>query len=185
MKGKELNFKVYILIIFSVAFLISPNAWATPSADFLYGETNLGGGLWKYDYTLYNISNPSTDLGYDLFSVAIDFQPLATFTLLSIPIGWDAISGAGFAEAFSLNPGTPPIGADIAPGTSLSGFSFQFDYQAGNLPFLAYLINTNDPANPIAYAGNTAPVPEPATFLLLASGLAGLGYLRGRKLFKA
>lgn len=184
---QSISLKTLSILVFMAAILsfTSGTSLAIPSANFLYYETNLGASLWRYDYTLYNTSDPIIDLGYDLYYVAIEFAPAATFTLLSLPTGWDKNTGSGFAEAFSINPGTPPIGKDIAPGTSLTGFSFQFDYQAGNLPFLAYLTNPNDPSNPIPFSGNTAPVPLPATFILLASGLVGLGFLRGRKLFKS
>ena len=173
-----------LLFVFAFVCFYIGSSLATPSASFLYYETDLGSGLWRYDYTFFNTSDPVIDAGYDLYSVAMDFDPIATFTLLSLPHGWDYITGVGFVATESLNPGTPPFGTDIAPGASLAGFSFQFDYRAGDLPFLAVLTNPVDPANPVPYSGTTTtPVPEPATLIFLASVLAGIGYLRGRKLF--
>lgn len=169
---------IFIILLFGI---FNGTALSVPSASFLYSETNLGGGSWQYDYTLYNTS---IDLGFDLYEVAIDFSTSATFTVVSLPSGWDANTGSGFIDTFSLNQGTPPDGTDIAPGASLSGFSFQLDYQAGNLPFLAYLTDPNNP-DPFSFIGNTAAaVPEPATLFLLVGGLAGLSYFRKKRLFR-
>jgi len=41
---------------------------------------------------------------YDFF---IFFDETEIFTGLSLPSGWNGIDGAGFAEAFSINPGAP------------------------------------------------------------------------------
>ncbi len=69
---------------------------------------------------------------------------------------------------------------DIAPGSSLSGFSFVFDYQAGALPFDVAFVNPSDPSNPAMFSGTSAPVPEPSIMLLLGAGLARLVGLRKR-----
>lgn len=76
--------------LFVVVFLCSyaGSSSAVPSANFLYTETSLGGGLWQYDYTLFNTSDPILDAGFDVFDVTIDFNPAAAFTLLSLPVGW-------------------------------------------------------------------------------------------------
>lgn len=181
----SVSLKTSLLAFFLVASIFSyaELSSAVPSADFLYSETDLGGGLWQYNYTLFNTSDPVLDAGLDVFDVTIDFSPGATFTLLSLPAGWSEIDGAGFTETFSLNPGEPPAGTDIAPGTSLNGFSFQFDYQAGDLPFLAFLTNQDGP-DPIPFNGTTSSVPEPGTLILLGSGLAGVGVFRNRQLFR-
>ena len=45
-----------ILVSLILLLLITPvYVMAIPSAEFLYTESDLGGGWWKYDYTLLNI----------------------------------------------------------------------------------------------------------------------------------
>jgi len=102
-------------------------ARAIPIAELTYVETDLGGGIWQYDYTVTNAAGPVVDAGFNLYDVFFTFDPAVTFTVASLPPDWDAISGSGFVDVQSLAPGAPPVGADIAPGTSLSGFIFQFD----------------------------------------------------------
>ena len=171
---------VFVVTLFT---FLSGAAYAIPSAEFTYIETNIGGGIWQYDYTLFNTSDPIVDAGFDLYEVFFQFNPLATLSVISLPTGWAEIGGSGFEITFSTTPGPPPLGNDIAPATFLAGFSFQFDYQAGNLPFEATFTNPVDPFNPVVYSGTSAPVPEPATALLLGTGLVTIAGFR-RKLKK-
>jgi hypothetical protein len=90
-------------------FLMISMAYAVPFAEFTYVETDLGTGMWRYDYTLTNASDPVTDAGYDLYDVWFEFDFEATFTVLSLPTDWDLIDGTGFGESFSLVPG-PALG---------------------------------------------------------------------------
>lgn len=176
---KLLYISTFVLVLFS---FLNGVAWAIPSADFLYLETDLGGGLCRYDYTLFNISDPIADVGFDLYDVFFTFSPSATFTVASVPTGWDWLDGAGFADIFSTSPGEPPAGTDIAPGTSLDDFTFLFDYRAGMLPFDATFVNPIDPDNPAMFSGisSPAPIPEPSSMLLLGAGMAGLLLFRKR-----
>ena len=156
---------VFVVTLFT---FLSGAAYAIPSAEFTYIETNIGGGIWQYDYTLFNTSDPIVDAGFDLYEVFFQFNHSATLSVISLPTGWAEIGGSGFEITFS---------------TTLAGFSFQFDYQAGNLPFEATFTNPVDPFNPVVYSGTSAPVPEPATALLLGTGLVTIAGFR-RKLKK-
>ena len=177
------------LLVLVVLGFLGGTAWAIPSSQALYTEYDLGGGLWGYDYILYNTSDPVVDAGYDLYDFTLYFDPAVTITNILSPSDWDFISnespsGSGnyydFIDWMSLLPGEPPSGADIAPGTSLSGFSFTSNMQLASLSFDMFLSNPTDPATPVPYSGNTSSVPEPSTRLLLGVGLAGAALLRKR-----
>jgi hypothetical protein len=152
---------------------------AGPIASFTFVETDLGGGIWQYDYTLTNLSDPILDGGFDLYSLSLFFDPAAIFSVVSLPYGWEEIDGAGFADVFSIIPGAFPDGFDIAPGTSLAGFRFQFNYRAGILPFQAMFSNPADYENPAFYQGNTTSVPdESSTLLLTIIGISGIAAVK-------
>lgn len=185
---KLLKVLFFILIVAAVFSLSNGVVWATTSAQALFTETNLGGGLWEYDYTLYNTSDP----GYDLYDFTLYLAPAVTFTNIPWPFppGWGPpFTGSGdpLIPLSSFIEWSPDFGggAEITPGGSLSGFSFQVSYQAGDLPFDVYF--TYPSGEPVLYSGTTAAssaVPEPGTLILLGSGLAGVGFFRRKRLFK-
>ena len=167
-----------IFVGFSDACLVSPEA------EITYLETKLGEQSWQYDYTFTNVSDPGCCAGFNLYEVDFSFDETVALESRLLPSGWELIAGPGFANTFSIMIGIPPSGADIAPGTSLSGFMFEFNAQVGDIPFQAFFTNPDDPSNPIPFEGTTTPVPVPGAIWLLASGWVGLRII-GRKRFKS
>lgn len=159
-------------------------ATATPIASLEYLETALDGGRFQYDFTLYNLADPAEDPGFDIFDLALFFPDGLSLLTSTVPAGWSAITGIGFLDALSLLPGAPPDGGDIAPGQSLGGFTLVFGGQAAQLPFQALF---TDPLgfDPVLFDGTSTPaaatpVPEPASWLLLATALGLVPLLRRR-----
>jgi len=130
-------------------------------SSIIYTETDLGGGQWRYDYTFFNTSTDN-----ELNSVYFYFTSDTAFTGMSLPAGWEGIVWdgntwtTGFADTFS----TENL-FDIRAGSSLGGFSFTVDYQAGNISYDAFFNGDN------VIAGVTAPAaPEPLSPVLFITG---------------
>jgi hypothetical protein len=163
------------------------SAAAAPIASLQYLETNLGGGLFQYDYTLRNLGDPVIDAGADLFDFALFFSDTISLVTDDVrnaaPADWQVIGGSSFLDATSLAPGASPLGADVGPGGMLTGFRFVLDGQIGSTAFEALFVNPTDPAaDPIIFDGVTAPaapVPEPSALLLVATGIGALVSRRG------
>jgi hypothetical protein len=70
---------------------------AVPMAELRYVETNHVPGIWEYQYTVFNTSDPVADAGVDLNYVRLTFSG-ATLTGFLLPTGWatDVISGLDF-----------------------------------------------------------------------------------------
>lgn len=184
---KFLKKKMMSAVLLVTILMFGSLAHALPIAEFRYVETNLNNGTWQYDYTLYNLADPVSDVGYNLWDAMIYFDSTAAYNGISSPAGWDNSNvGAGFTQITSTVPGIPADGGfDLAPGELLAGLSFTLDYRAANLAFDAYFSNPNDPNGfSLQYTGTTSPestpVPEPSTILLLGAGLGGLVFYRKR-----
>jgi hypothetical protein len=153
-----------VLVVFTfIGALSTSNASVAPSANLIYTESDLGGGNWKYDYTFYNTSSANEYL----YSVDLLFDQWANVNGMPLPSGWDSTVWEGpnytdFIVSFS-NSGS----YDISNGSSLGGFSFTIDYQAGSIPFNAYF---DDHQGGITSSSGYTVTPEPISSTLFLSG---------------
>lgn len=159
--------------------LISSAAGAAVSANLTYVETALQDGWYQYDYTAFNTSTTANAYLYDLGFW--HYNEAATFEWLSRPTGWvDPGTWSNWMEE-TYSDG---FAYDIPAGSSLSGFSFKTDYQAGSIEFDAlFRYQTPAPYGTLAgtYGGMTSGtsvpvVPEPISAILFLSGGATLAF---------
>ncbi len=162
---KERNIFFTILLVLVSMLSITTPTFASGGATLLYEETDLGGGIWQYDYTFYNTSSA----GESLYNVYFYFPMLVTITGSPLPAGWDGTVWTGtnvtdWLDTFSYEPVY-----DIAAGTYRSGFSFMINYRAGNINYDAYYGDFS------VVSGTTAIIPEPISYILFLSGGIVLG----------
>ena len=157
-----------------VTILIAASLWCSVgwSATITSLATNVTGSTWVYDYT---VNNDSLGLAIEEFTVFFDPVLYQTLSVAGSPVDWDSIvvqpdlqlPDDGFFDLLALAGG-------IGVGSSLSGFSVQFEYMGlgtpGTQPF--------DIVNPANFqtleSGTTQVVPVPAAVWLLISGIVPL-----------
>ena len=116
------------------------------------------------------------------FETSLGFTDYGTGTVNIFEISWLYANQA--SDPF-CPPGYPPYLDDIQP-SSFTLATLTFDTLFLGTSPLNISINTLGDVNgyPLAYnlkSGNIKVVPEPATLILLGSGLAGIGFLRKKK----
>lgn len=188
--------KMLVPVIIVVSMLLIPSiTLATPSANILYDETDLGNGWWQYDYTVENTSTGN----WGLFELELTFKDdfgnyfYTPVTDSALPTGWGEWYGRGwqdvnstnFRRAYSFTDNQYDTTYDITPGNSLSGFSFAINTPAGSIPYKAFFRDLTAQYPSYQYVnGETTLVPEPGTLLLLGSGFMGLAFYDRRKFRK-
>ncbi len=131
--------------------------------------TNLGNGLFSYQYSVTN----TAPFGF------------STVSILNLPTVGNAVQNlmapAGFNAFFDPGLGELDFVEDtqsFAAGSNVSGFSFISPFAPGLTTFTALRLDGDNPVivqgTVLAPQNAPASVPEPATMVLLATGLAGI-----------
>ena len=150
-----------------------------------YQATDLGGGKWEYTYNVKNdSSSPVLSGSLEDFLVYFAYGQFDNLLVTGTPVNWisqainpSAINLDGYFEGYTT---TDPIPV----GGSLDSFKVSFDWLGSGTPG-AQLFEIYDANLNLLGSGTTVPmsptppgVPEPATWLLFASGMMGLIYTR-------
>jgi len=170
--------KPSILIILVIAVVMIP-ALAQATAIF-YDLQDLGGGVWKYDYT---VRNDTLGSALGEFTIWFDYGLYDVLWIESAKPGWFEQSFDPIWDATGPNDGfynAISLAAGIAPGAEEAGFSVSFVW-LGLDPLPSFQRYDIVDAGQIIDQGLTEPmppvtVPEPGTFILVA-GLVTAAFL--------
>jgi len=142
--------------------------------------TPLGGNGWTVDFTVLADGTPASLSGFTVFFPETDFSNLV---VLGSPVSWDSlvaqpdsgIPAPGFFDSVMLNRSL-----GLTAGQSQGGFAVKFDYQGAAAPGSLYFEITDENFQLLA-SGQTAVVPEPASWAQLCAGLGLIGLLLRRR----
>lgn len=181
MGGRRTWRRACMLFVAATAMVVPVDA----GPILLYTETSLGGGLWRYEYTLRNDLDPVSSSGVNLYDAVLQFGLPAT--VVALPTDWAFIQDSVSVEVFSTIFGAPPAGSDIPPGANLPGFIFDLDQQSGAIPFTYTYFDEGNPSQPLVLSGTAtqAAVPEPSALSLSLLGIGALALARARRSSRA
>jgi len=173
---KRLAFSIFTVGLLTLLLLPVGKSHAI---QILYEATDLpdagSGDLWAYSYT---VSDYTFDMDYG-FTIYFDYNEYGAIDPAppSPNSDWDILT-------WDPDSGLPDDGAYDAmawvDAPSLAdAFVVSFVWLGTSTPGSQYF-EVYDPGFSTVVSGETAPVPEPATLLLVGSGLLGLAGLRKR-----
>lgn len=199
--GKKRWKKGLLGMVVALMFMASASmSWAT-TIEYTATDNGLGNYTLVYEVTNDTLSDDIAWLSifFGQTTDGLNFNNYDQFSNFSPdydgdgtepqPTGW-------FSYSFEPSPAIDlpgqfnsdvVIGSGIGTGTSLGGFTVSFDWTGvGSYDDLYYEVGTSSTIDTgyTVQSGGPAPVPEPATILLVSAGLAGIGFLRRKKVLE-
>ena len=190
------------LLVVLLCFGWSSSSASSISGDlYSLGDTNSDG---KFNYRLdFSVTNSSASLSVEEVIIHFKNVNFSDIAFVSTPSDWvdrdvadptdDGFGGLDVAGAADTWTGDSAGYNPIGPGETLGGFSLSYQFTQLNVWDSAYFEGllwfddwVNDPFDATSEwvqlglvfhpydTGNVDPIPEPGTFLLFGSGIAGL-----------
>ena len=156
----------------SLLLVVGLLAGAASASPVIYSSYSLVGSNYRYEYTVYN-EEPTDGNVHTIFAL---FEAVECETIPSLPPSddWDWMGGVGYAEWVAAE--------GIAPGATLSGFSFETSAEYGPM-WTTFELWTNDSEEPY-YVQAWAPAPEPISLVFYGTGIAAVLAFVARKRMK-